>query len=215
MTALHTLTDDELLRRLQTGDEAAFTTLYRRRQGGVYRYALQMSGNVVIAEEVTQDTFLALFQDGHRFDSARGTVSSYLYGIARNLVLRNFEKAQRWVELEDDDAGALPDLSAEDPLSGLTRRETIDAVRKAIESLPEAYREVVVLCDLEDLSYEEAAAVLGCALGTIRSRLHRARALLSEKLRVTERPALKVESPVGEVRLTDGPGLLKAARCAQ
>jgi RNA polymerase sigma-70 factor (ECF subfamily) len=189
MKALQTLADDELLRRMIAGDAAAFTALYRRRQGGVYRYALQMSGNVVVAEEVTQDTFLTLLEEGARFDPSKGTVASFLYGIARNLALRTFEKAKRWSALEDEDVAALPELSASDPLRGLTRRETIEAVRKAIASLPEVYREVIVLCDLEDLSYEEAARVLDCALGTVRSRLHRARALLTEKLRGEERAA--------------------------
>jgi RNA polymerase sigma-70 factor (ECF subfamily) len=193
---------------MNAGDEAAFTTLYRRRQGGVYRYALQMSGNVVLAEEVTQDTFLTLLQDSGRFDAAKGSLSSYLYGIARNLVLRNFEKAQRWSGLDEDSAAVIPDGSAEDPLDGLTRRETIDAVRKAVQSLPEAYREVVVLCDLEDLSYEDAAGALGCAIGTVRSRLHRARALLTEKLRGSGTPAT-------QKRVAAMPPAAVAVRCSQ
>ena len=68
-------------------------------------------------------------------------------------------------------------------LEDLTRAETIEAVRKAILSLPAKYREVVVLCELQDVSYEETAEILGCAIGTVRSRLHRARALLFAKLR--------------------------------
>jgi RNA polymerase sigma-70 factor (ECF subfamily) len=75
----------------------------------------------------------------------------------------------------------------QDALSGLTQNERIESLRKAVLTLPPAYREVVVLCDLNELEYAEAADVLGCAIGTIRSRLHRARTLLIEKMRADER----------------------------
>ena len=75
------------------------------------------------------------------------------------------------------------ETAAGDLMADVTRKETIDSVRKAVLSLPEHYREVVVLCDLQEMDYAEAAAALGCAVGTVRSRLHRARAMLLEKLR--------------------------------
>jgi RNA polymerase sigma-70 factor (ECF subfamily) len=84
--------DESLLTRMLEGDEGAFVTLYRRRQGAVYRFALHMTNNVSAAEDITQEVFLALIENGRRFDSARGKVLSFLYGIARNHALRRIER---------------------------------------------------------------------------------------------------------------------------
>jgi len=156
-----------------TGDEEAFSTLYRRRQGPIYRFALQMTGNVVIAEDVTQEVFMALLQKTAKYEPSRGSLASFLYGVARNMVLRRLEKT---AETEDY-------RSPEDILDDLTRRETIENVRRAVLSLPAVYRETVVLCDLQDTSYEEAAQALECPIGTVRSRLNRGRSMLASKLR--------------------------------
>ena len=86
------VTDAALLEQALTGAEDAFTALYRRRQGSVYRFALQMTGSTAIAEDVTQEAFLALLLHGTRYDEARGTVASFLYGIARNLVMRRLDR---------------------------------------------------------------------------------------------------------------------------
>ncbi len=171
--------ESDLLRRMLSGDEDAFTALYRLRQSAVYRFALQMTGKVTVAEDVTQEVFMALMEHGKRFDPARGTLASFLYGIARNLVLRRLERAHATEELTD----AIEDCPGDvDLLQDLTRRETIEQVRRAVLSLPGAYREAVVLCDLQDLSYQDAAAALDCPVGTVRSRLNRGRAMLVKKL---------------------------------
>jgi len=171
-------TDAALLEQALSGAEDAFTALYRRRQGGVYRFALQMTGSAAVAEDVTQEAFLALLLHGTRYDETRGTVASFLYGIARNLVLRRLDR-RAWAELEIDDECAGP----EDLLEDLTRRESIEQVRQAVLSLPPVFREVIVLCDLQDSSYEEAASALDCPVGTVRSRLNRGRSMLARKLR--------------------------------
>ena len=173
------LSEAELLRRMLSGDEDAFTTLYRLRQSAVYRFALQMTGKVAVAEDVTQEVFMALMEHGMRFDPSRGTLASFLYGIARNLVLRRIEKDRATEELADTIEDWPGDV---DLLQDLTRRETIDQVRRAVLSLPEAYREAVVLCDLQDVSYQDAAEALDCPVGTVRSRLNRGRAMLVKKL---------------------------------
>jgi len=186
------LSDSDLLRSMLAGDEEALALLYRRRQAAVYRFALQMSGSKTIAEDVTQEVFLFLMRDGHVFDPARGALSSFLLGVARNHVLRRLRVEQLLAPLGDDADEDVPSLHTTSdfcPLEDLTRAETIESVRKAVLSLPPKYREVVVLCELQDVSYVETAEILGCAIGTVRSRLHRARALLLEKLR----PAAKVE----------------------
>lgn len=183
-TDLTQLPDSELLQRASAGDEAAFVLLYRRRQGSVYRFALRMSGSEAVAEDVTQEVFLALLREAARYDATRSTLASYLFGIARNQVLRRLERERNYTPLPDNEEEEADTLQAVDnPLGDLTRQETIEAVRQAVLALPPHYREVVVLCDLHELSYLETAEALNCAVGTVRSRLHRARALLGEKLR--------------------------------
>lgn len=192
MTEFTTPSDDELLRLVQAGDETAFLTLYRRRQGGIYRFALQMSGSEAVAEDVTQEVFMVLMSDARNYDPAKGSLSAYLYGVARNHVLRSLSRDRSFVSIgesyEEGEAAPAQLLSQDDPLGDLTRSEVIESVRQAVWALPAHYREVVVLCDLHEMSYAEAAQVLDCAVGTIRSRLHRARALLIEKLRSKDEP---------------------------
>ena len=197
--------DHELLQLIQAGDEDAFVTLYRRRHAGIYRFAVQMSGSQSLADDVTQEVFLALIGGSETFDPARGSLNSFLYGIARNQTLRRLRRDRSHVPLEstnaisngngEDDDGL---TSNSKPFDELLRNETIESVRRAILSLPERYREVVVLCELEEMSYAETAEVLSCAVGTVRSRLHRARLLLSDKLRPTQ---------------AEEPGTVKTARC--
>ena len=189
-----TPSDDELLRLSAAGDEEAFVTLYRRRHGGIYRFALHMSGSQTIAEDVTQEVFMVLMRESHGYDTTRGALSSYLYGIARNHVLRSLDRNRPFVSINETDGDEAAEIvneqlvAQDDPLDELARNETIAAVRQAVLALPAHYREVVVLCDLQEMSYMEAAAVLDCAVGTVRSRLHRARVLLTEKLRSTGAP---------------------------
>src|SRR6266487_1639855 len=183
------LSDSELLQSMLAGDENALTALYRRRQGSVYRFALQMCGSQAIAEDVTQEVFMVLMSDGHTFDPARGSLNSFLLGVARNHVLRRLERDRFYVPMDDDSENeaaasgfsATSPSKSDGPLDDVSRTEMIESVRKAVLSLPARYREVVVLCDLQEISYAEAAGVLGCAVGTVRSRLHRGRALLIEK----------------------------------
>jgi RNA polymerase sigma-70 factor (ECF subfamily) len=204
MTKATELTDDGLLGRMIAGDEDAFTLLYRRRHPSIYRFALHMSGNATIAEDVTQEVFMALIRDPKRFDPTRGTLGGFLFGIARNFLRKRWEQERRLVAL-DGDANDLGEHSFNGNGAGgasrngahvngngwlgapgndeFATREMISRVRGAVSTLPENYREIVVLCDLEEMSYEEAASVLGCPVGTVRSRLHRGRAILLEKLR--------------------------------
>lgn len=214
-------TDAELLGRMLAGDEDAFTALYRRRQGGVYRFALQMSGSEALAEDVVQEVFMVLMRDGANFDPSRGSLTAYLYGIARNHVLRAFARERSLVPLEDE--GADPNEAPHrnlvahfDPLGDLTRAETVEKLRQAVLALPAHYREALVLCELHELTYADAAEALNCAVGTVRSRLHRARAMLAEKMRGREREGAR--APGGESDLGgDGgevpAGVLQAARC--
>jgi RNA polymerase sigma-70 factor (ECF subfamily) len=196
MTGPPVPSDDDLLRRLRAGDEGAFGTLYQRWQGPVYRLALRLSGLPEVAEDVTQEVFLALIHGPAGYDSSRGLLGPYLLGIARNQARRRLERDRPYLALDEDAEGddgrrLAPDgddaAGPPSPLEELTRQQDVSRVREAVLSLPLHYREAVVLCDLHLLSYEDAARALDCALGTVRSRLARGRELLAAKLR--PRPA--------------------------
>jgi len=180
--------DDLLLRRAGKGDEEAFTTLYRRYQAALYRFALRMTGNAWAAEEIVQDVFMILMRDPKKYDATRGTLGGFLYGVARNRVLKHLERLPREVPLkEKGEDGVGSGIVLQDPSTPATeaeKRERREQVRQAVLELPAEFREAVVLCELEERSYEEAAQVAGCPIGTIRSRLHRGRALLMARLEI-------------------------------
>jgi RNA polymerase sigma-70 factor (ECF subfamily) len=178
--------DDVLLRRAARGDEESFTLLYRRHQAAMYRFALRMTGNNWAAEEIVQDVFMTLMRQPKKYDATRGTIGAYLYGIARNRVLKHLERLPREVALEekneDGTGSGIVLMDSATPATWAEKRERVEQIRAAVLELPAEFREAVVLCELEEMSYEEAAAMAGCPIGTIRSRLHRGRALLLAKL---------------------------------
>lgn len=183
ITPYQELSDSELLRLSSKGDEEAFLILFRRHEGPVFRFALHMSGRRETAEEVTQEVFLTLLSEEKLYAEERGALQGYLIGVARNKVRRHLSEVRVFDSAELVQASSFgPDL-----LESLSKGQEIEWLRSAILSLPPNYREVVVLCDLEDVTYTDAAQQLGCAIGTVRSRLHRARAILSLKLRKCER----------------------------
>jgi RNA polymerase sigma-70 factor (ECF subfamily) len=172
--------DAGLLDRARRGDELAFSQLFARYQRAVHRYAVYMCGRDV-ADDVVQDTFLAVLRQAGRHDSPRqGAVGPYLIGIARHLALKRIAIAP--AEARSPDSADVAAVEQPSVLDHLTRAETIDTVRAAVQSLPAAYREAIVLCELEEMDYAAAAIVMQCPIGTVRSRVHRARALLLAKL---------------------------------
>jgi RNA polymerase sigma-70 factor (ECF subfamily) len=193
MKNFSSLSDNDLLRLMSAGDEEAFVALYRRRQNSVYRFALQMSGFESVAEDVTQEVFITLLQEPNRYDESRGSLPAFLYGVARKKVLQKSRRESRLLSLfeNEEEENFVSDV---DPLRDLTRDETIKAVRQAVLALPQHYREVVVLCDLHELSYAETAEIIGCAVGTVRSRLYRARGILVEKLELKKIGAAELET---------------------
>ena len=176
--------DERLLERACRGDAEAVSRLFASYQAPIFRYAVHMCGRDA-GDDIVQETFLTVMRQPGRYDPARGPVAGYLFGIARNLALKRLTSRGAAVfsdELDRDEQTADP--AQETALDSLTRMETIEAVRAAVESLPPLYREVVVLCELQEMDYAAAAAIIQCPVGTVRSRLHRARALLSVKLAV-------------------------------
>jgi RNA polymerase sigma-70 factor, ECF subfamily len=182
------VTDDVLLRKSARGDEAAFAQLYRRYQAPLFRFALRMTGNRWAAEEIVQDVFMTLMRDPKKFDVERGTLGGYLYGIARNRIMKHQERLPRELpldlEVEEGNATLAKWTDEKTPAQWAELKQRREMVRHAVMQLPVEFREAIVLCELEEMSYEEAASALECPIGTIRSRLHRGRALLLAKLEI-------------------------------
>lgn len=191
---LESAADEDLLRRIASGETAALGVLFRRRQQNVYRFALHLTGSPSLADDVTQDVFVTVIRDAGRYEPGRAAVPAWLCGIARNFVRRRLaiDRGAASIDADEGLEAALPAPSP-DPLADLTTAEAIDALRRAVLALPLRYREVLVLCDLQETSYLDAAATLGCPVGTVRSRLSRARSLLTVKMQAgqqrQERPA--------------------------
>jgi len=174
-----------LLKRAVRGDEEAFRALYQKHQGSLYRYALRMTGSRWAAEEVVQEVFLLLIREPQKFQPDRGTLGAFLFGVTRKRVMKQLERRPREDSLDalnGDGSGWKEPADPLTPLMVAEKRERLEQVREAVLSLPPEFREAIVLCELEEMSYEEAAGACGCPVGTIRSRLHRGRALLLARL---------------------------------
>ena len=178
------LSDEELHRAALAGSGEAMAALYRKHGGLVYRFTLQMSRNPAVAEEITQEVFLALLTQIDRFDAGRGTLSTWLCGIARRQLWKYLERNEEAAAFDfDEEIAAELRCPNDGPAELLLRREAVAAVRAGMDELPPVLREVVILCALEEMSYEQAAHVLAVPVGTVRSRLHRAKARLAGLLR--------------------------------
>src|SRR5215212_1476918 len=146
--------DEELMAAVAAGGREAFAALYRRRRPDVYRFALHMTGMPAAAEDVAQDVFLTVIHEAARYTPGRSGVVAWLLGIARNHARRRLS-ARRFEPLPPP--GAEPGV-VRDPIDGLVRGQELDALRQALGTLPLVYREAVVLCDLQELTYQDAAA---------------------------------------------------------
>jgi RNA polymerase sigma-70 factor (ECF subfamily) len=172
--------DRDLLRRFGGGDREAFTAIYRAHFPAVFRFVLYMTGDRIQAGEITQDVFVWLVHHPAGFDPERGDLPAFLGGVARKMLHRRQQADRRWLPLDEAMLSSSVSREAEHA-EGYERQQDVEELRRAIAALPERYREAVVLCDLQEKSYQQAAEELGCALGTVRSRLHRARELLVRK----------------------------------
>ena len=174
-----------LFARMRQGDEEAFVALYRRHKDAVYRFALLRTGSAAQAADVTQETFLHLMTRPEQYDPGRGSVAAWLCGVARNLARRETqarEDATDPDELAEGSLDAAGLVDADGPAERLLASETADQVRRALAAVAPHYRDVLILCELSDLSYAEAAQVCGIDIGTVRSRLSRGRARLADQL---------------------------------
>jgi len=147
--------------------DSEFRTIFEQHKDAVYRFAWRMSGSEGLAEDVTQEVFLALLVQPQRFDPARGPLRSFLLGIARNQALKKWREQHRWIDLDSEDLEA-PPVSIES-------LDASEAVGAAVRALPVRQREALILAEYEGLSLEEIARTLDAEIGTVKSRLHRAR----------------------------------------
>jgi RNA polymerase sigma-70 factor, ECF subfamily len=173
------MNDAELVARALGGDRDAFAAIYHRYHAVVYRFARMMSGSAAVAEDVTQETFIVLMQDLQRYAPSRAALGTYLYGVARNLTRARLRRERRFVGLDCVTHRAAHDS---DPCEATDDFRVRDSLRRAILELPSRYREVVILCGIHGLSYEDAAAALKTPLGTVRSRLSRGKQALAKRL---------------------------------
>ncbi|MFO1412322.1 MAG: RNA polymerase sigma factor [Burkholderiales bacterium] len=174
--------DAALAARVALGDAAALGPLYQRHRGPVYRFALLWSGSASVAADVAQDVFLHFLAHAGDYDPARGPLQPWLLGITRNFVHRRTGADARYVANDEGVEPAVPDLDAPTPETALATQRDLARLRAAIAALPPHYRDVLVLVELAERSYAEAAAICGCELNTVRSRLSRARGLVARWL---------------------------------
>ena len=177
-----TRSDEELIVATAGGDREAFAELYARLRPAVFRFAVHMTGSASAADDVAQETFLAVIHDAGRYQPGRSAVVPWLLGIARNHARRRVARERPAEPLPADELSPSLWVGAGQHHT-VERDEDVARLRAALAAVPVSYREAIVLCDLQELSYADAATALGCAIGTVRSRLHRGRALLAETMR--------------------------------
>ena len=189
--------DTECMTRLAAGDSTALRPLYERHGRALLRFSAAMCRSRQAAEDLVHDTFVALLREPVQYDPAQGSVYGYLCGVLRHRVSRHYRTEKRWVALEpDDDGAASQPVDTQSPLDDIARSEVTAAFRRAMLELPLQHREIIALCDLEELPYATVANILHCPVGTVRSRLHRARALLTIRLASLELVDLHAELPI-------------------
>jgi RNA polymerase sigma-70 factor (ECF subfamily) len=192
--------DVEQMARLAAGDTSALRGLYETHGRALLRFSAAMCRSRQAAEDLVHDTFVALLRGPNLFDPAQGTVFGYLCGVLRHRISRHFRHEKRWVALDVDGDTLTPAPDAHEPgtVEEIARSELSAAFRRAMLELPLQHREVIALCDLEELSYATVAGILDCPVGTVRSRLHRARALLTLRLASLELIELEMDEPLAQ-----------------
>jgi RNA polymerase sigma-70 factor (ECF subfamily) len=189
-----TAEDSECMARLAAGDANALRELYQRHGHALLRFSSAMCRSRQAAEDMVHDTFVALLREPVTFDPALGNVFGYLCGVLRHRVSRHFRREKRWVALDtENDTSAALASDARSAADEIARSEITAAFRRAMLELPLQHREIIALCDLEELPYAAVAGILNCPVGTVRSRLHRARALLTIRLASLELIDLQTE----------------------
>jgi RNA polymerase sigma factor (sigma-70 family) len=183
----------ELVTRAARGETEAFRKLFETHRAAMFRFAYRLTSALDAAEDIAQECFLRLMRRPN-YDYARGSLRQYLYGIVRNLVRQRQEANGREVILDDEIADYTPAAQRSPDSAASTELSVI--VQAAISALPPLQREALVLCEFEELSLGEAAVIVGADIGTVKSRLHRAREGLRRSL-APYRDHVRTPSPKG------------------
>lgn len=176
-----TYSDSDLFQLARQGNRPAFGQLVDRHKDGLVNYLTRLTGSKSQAEDLAQEAFLRLYERGHRY-SERGRLQSYLYRIATNLVRSEARRHQRWSRLRPAFFHSNGHRTEAVQQTEVLRHELQQTLTRAITKLPLRYRAPIVLSYLEDKSHQEIADLLGIQAGTVKSRLHRGRALLRDDL---------------------------------
>lgn len=171
------------LAALAAGDAGAIAPIYRSQSAPVYRYALALCGNAAWAADATQEAFVALAQRPQAYDASKGSLGAYLAGVARHALAAQWRDArleQPWPDEPDDGSEAMAHMATPEAL--LVQTQSGAAVWAALRRLSMPFREAVILVDLQERPYAEAAAIAGIELNTLRTRLHRGRTRLAALL---------------------------------
>jgi RNA polymerase sigma-70 factor (ECF subfamily) len=173
--------DSELYQLAQRGDRSAFGELVDRHKDGLVSYLTRLTGSKSQAEDLAQEAFLRLYEKGHHY-AEQGRLQSYLYRIATNLLRSELRRNQRWLRLRSIFSDSNGHRSEPVQQAEVLHGELSQQLTRALASLPLHYRAPIVLSYLEDRSHQEIADLLGIEEGTVKSRLHRGRALLRSEL---------------------------------
>jgi RNA polymerase sigma-70 factor (ECF subfamily) len=176
------ITDELLLERAGAGDPAAFINLYERHRAAIFRFSYRLSGSVEAAEDITHDCFLGLIKKPENFRPERASLRTYLFSAARNLWLKQLRDFGRESAM-DEYAETQFIAGGKEPLGRLLDDELSVKVQEAVSSLPPLQREALVLFEYEGLALNEIASMVGTDVGAVKSRLHRARERLRNRLR--------------------------------
>lgn len=174
--------DDELLARCRAGDESAWNDLVRRHTRRVFNIAYRFSGRSDAAEDLTQEIFIKVYQNLHRYQVGDGAFPAWISTVARHQAIDRYRRRRNERLQDDPEVLALLPASGDSPVRAVERAETARLVHSGLRALPRDLREVLVLCELQEVSYDEAARLLNVPLGTVKSRLNRGRLELAKRL---------------------------------
>ena len=177
--------NEQLISKALTGDSAAFSEIYFALRDSIFRFAYRMIGEASAAEDITHDVFIFLIENPQKYRAERGTLPAFLCGVARNQIMHRLRKTRIQPEIcrEDfDDFVELKDENIYDPLNNLLAEELAEILEEETSKLSPILREVILLREMQELSYAEIAEITGAETGAVKLRLHRARKILASRL---------------------------------
>ncbi|GBD38085.1 ECF RNA polymerase sigma factor SigE [bacterium HR37] len=187
-------TDIELINKVKSGDETAFSELMRRHYRGVLNYIYRFTNNRETSEDLAQEVFLRVYRSVKRY-KPDAKFSTWLYKIATNVCLTEIKSKGRENNVSLDEiyqsTGEVQDQSGHSAYDVVFRKQVKDLIFDALRSLPPRERMAIILCKYEELPYEEVAEIIGCTPGAVKAYVHRGRMKLIEKLKPYLRKEVK------------------------